>query len=183
MAEEKGLTNEDGFFKRASFFLASVFGIGFIKYASGTFGSLVALPLAWLMLLTGGINALLICILVVGVIGYGATALALRYAEDEDPSFIVIDELVAQMMVFVPSLLLFPALNWSPVLYIAGFAFFRLFDIAKPWHVGQVDRDIHGAFGVMLDDIVAAFYASVCTALCMLIYGLITAGVPTEAVL
>ena len=40
-----------------------------------------------------------------------------------------------------------------------GFALFRLFDIAKPFPVGWVDRHLHGGLGIMLDDLVAGLYA------------------------
>lgn len=167
-------TETQAILKRGAFFFSSVFGIGFIKFAPGTLGSIVALPLVWFMMLLGGIEGLLICLLFVGLFGYAVTAMALRYTDDEDPSFIVIDEVVAQMMVFIPSIIFFPEYTWHPVMYIMGFALFRLFDIVKPLHVGEVDRNIHGAFGVMLDDIIAAFYASVLTVLGMLVFSYIS---------
>jgi len=42
---------------------------------------------------------------------------------------------------------------------VVGFALFRLFDIWKPWPVSWADRGVHGGLGVMLDDVVAGFYA------------------------
>jgi phosphatidylglycerophosphatase A len=38
---------------------------------------------------------------------------------------------------------------------VAGFVLFRLFDIFKPWPISWVDRNIHGGWGIMLDDILA----------------------------
>ncbi len=46
-----------------------------------------------------------------------------------------------------------------PAAALAGFALFRLFDIAEPFPVGWVDRHLHGGLGIMLDDVVAGLYA------------------------
>ena len=70
----------------------------------------------------------------------------------QDPGAIVWDEMVAVwlVLVFTPSSLLWQAL---------AVALFRLFDIAKPPPVRQLDRALHGGLGVMMDDIAAAGYA------------------------
>ncbi|MGH7029335.1 MAG: phosphatidylglycerophosphatase A, partial [Stellaceae bacterium] len=44
--------------------------------------------------------------------------------------------------------------------WILAFLLFRLFDIWKPWPIGWADRQIHGGFGIMLDDLLAAGYAA-----------------------
>ena len=51
------------------------------------------------------------------------------------------------------------AVPLHPVAALAGFALFRLFDIAKPFPVGWVDRHLHGGLGIMLDDVAAGLYA------------------------
>jgi len=68
---------------------------------------------------------------------------------------IVWDEIVAMLLVlcFTP-----PTLVW----YVVAFLLFRLFDIWKPFPIGYADRHIHGGFGVMFDDLLAAIYAIVC---------------------
>ena len=43
----------------------------------------------------------------------------------------------------------------------AGFALFRLFDVAKPWPIGWLDRRLKGGLGVMADDAVAGVFAAV----------------------
>jgi phosphatidylglycerophosphatase A len=70
----------------------------------------------------------------------------------EDPSVVVWDEFVGQWI----ALLLLPA-GWPWAL--AAFALFRLFDIWKPWPVRWADRQLHGGFGAMLDDVLAGLYA------------------------
>jgi phosphatidylglycerophosphatase A len=70
-----------------------------------------------------------------------------------DDKSIVIDEVVGQMAVaiFLP-----PTME----LYIAAFVLFRLFDIWKPGPVGWIDKNLHGAFATLLDDLLAAVFAS-----------------------
>ena len=69
-----------------------------------------------------------------------------------DPPEIVIDEVCAQWLV----LALLPR---EVLAYILGFAAFRFVDIVKPWPAGWADRHLTGAFGVMVDDLLAAPYA------------------------
>ena len=61
------------------------------------------------------------------------------------------DEVVAMMLILV---LIPDRLEW----WVCAFGLFRFFDIAKPPPIGHIDRTVKGGFGVMLDDIVAAFY-------------------------
>ena len=70
-----------------------------------------------------------------------------------DSPAIVIDEVAGQWI----ALLLVPA---DPVAYGMGFVLFRLFDVAKPWPIGLIDRHVKGGFGVMLDDVVAGGIAA-----------------------
>jgi phosphatidylglycerophosphatase A len=45
-----------------------------------------------------------------------------------------------------------------------GFGLFRLMDIAKPWPILDIDHRLHGGFGIMLDDVLAAVYAGLALA-------------------
>ena len=69
-----------------------------------------------------------------------------------DPGVVVIDEIVGVLIALA-------AVPLHPVAALAGFALFRLFDIAKPFPVGWVDRHLHGGLGIMLDDVAAGLYA------------------------
>ena len=42
---------------------------------------------------------------------------------------------------------------------LAGFIVFRVFDIAKPWPISWIDRQVHGGLGIMLDDVLAAVFS------------------------
>jgi len=49
----------------------------------------------------------------------------------------------------------------APRAYVLAFVLFRLFDIAKPWPIGWLDRTFEGGLGIMLDDLMAGLYAAV----------------------
>ena len=124
--------------------VATMAGIGRLKPAPGTCGSLVVLPTA----LLGPISALLLALLVT-LIGFYAVREVLRDAPDQDPGWIVVDE-AAGMLIALAGLTVGASI-WGVLI---AFALFRVFDILKPWPVSWADQQ-KGAFGVMLDDIVA----------------------------
>lgn len=127
--------------------LATVGGIGLIRVASGTWGSLAALPLAWLLWRLGGPLAVAAAGIVIGLVGIWAAGAVCRGGEP-DSSAIVIDEVAGQLLALAP----IAGLLW---LYPFAFALFRLLDIAKPWPISWLDRELGGGWGVMLDDIAA----------------------------
>ena len=130
------------------------FGAGFSYHAPGTVGSLNALPMAVLIAWLGGGRALAVAALVPFALGMFYTERYLRsQPEVKDPQWIVIDEVVGLWM----TLAVVP-LNF--IWYALGFLFFRLFDIFKPWPVSWADRRAPGAWGIMLDDVLAGLYAA-----------------------
>jgi phosphatidylglycerophosphatase A len=148
--------------------LAEVIGtlcyVGYIRPAPGTWGSLAALPWAWMVHVIGGFPLLLLGVIAAFFKGWWATAKMTEGAQDHDPSFIVVDELVGQWIALLP--LSYAA--WSMDIsilamwpgWIAAFALFRLFDITKPWIIGWADRR-GDALGVMLDDVFAGLFAAI----------------------
>jgi phosphatidylglycerophosphatase A len=144
--------------------VGTVFGVGYIRPAPGTWGSLVALPWAWLLHVLGGFPILLLGVIAAFLKGWWATSKMTEGSDDHDPSEIVIDEVVGQWIALLP--LSYAA--WSndiPVHvmwpgWIAAFALFRLFDIWKPWIIGWADRR-GDALGVMLDDVIAGVFAAI----------------------
>jgi phosphatidylglycerophosphatase A len=142
--------------------IGTVLGVGYIRPASGTWGSLVALPWGWLLHVIGGFPMLIIGILVAFGAGWWATAQMTAGSTDHDPSEIVIDEVAGQWIALLP--LSYAA--WSMGLdilvmwpgWIAAFVLFRLFDIWKPLLIGWADRR-GDPLGVMLDDVIAGIFA------------------------
>jgi phosphatidylglycerophosphatase A len=138
--------------------LAFGFGAGLAPVAPGTAGTLLAFPLFWLLqplLSATEFMLLLVAMFAVGIWACEKTGIALGVA---DHGGMVWDEVVAFMLVlfFTPD-----------TLYWQAFAFllFRLFDIFKPQPIRYYDRTFKNGFGVMLDDLVAAFYTLLVLAL------------------
>ena len=129
--------------------VATMAGIGRLKPAPGTCGSLVVLPTA----LLGPISALLLALLLT-LIGFYAVRDVLRDTPNQDPGWIVVDE-AAGMLLALAGLSL-DASIWGVLI---AFGLFRIFDILKPWPISWADQQ-KGAFGVMLDDIVAGALAA-----------------------
>lgn len=140
---------------RWAWLTATFFGMGHLRPAPGTWGALGAVgvwaavagfvPATWRTPAALGLTAL-ICVL-----GIPASTLVARATGDEDPSFVVIDEVAGQMLAFVAV-----PFHWSSLL--AAFLFFRAFDIIKPPPLRHLER-LPGGVGIMLDDIGAGVYA------------------------
>ena len=129
--------------------VATMGGVGRLKPAPGTWGSLVVLPLA----LLGPVPALLLALLVT-IVGFYAVREVLRDAPEQDPGWIVVDEAAGMLLALAG--LSVGASIWGALI---AFGLFRVFDIFKPWPISWADQQ-KGAFGVMLDDIVAGALAA-----------------------
>jgi len=84
----------------------------------------------------------------------------------EDPRTVVIDEYVGT---WIP-LLVAPCGENTWIFALLGFAPFRLIDIFKPLGCRWVDTHIKGGWGVMLDDVLAGFYALIIVYICKRIF-------------
>jgi phosphatidylglycerophosphatase A len=136
--------------------LAMGFGSGLSPKAPGTVGTLwawAAYVLLSLFLTTAELGGLIAVSLPVG---WWACTVTAEHMQVQDPSAIVWDEIVAFWLILW---------LWMPVGLVGqlvAFILFRLFDALKPGPVGWADRHFHGlgwrgGFGIMFDDIVAAF--------------------------
>lgn len=138
-------------FSHPAHVVALGFGTGLSPAAPGTIGTLLAIPI-YAVLATSigplGVLALLPALFALGVWACGRTGRALGAADHSGMNW---DEVVAFLLVlvFTP-----PGLAWQAAAFVA----FRLFDIAKPPPIRYVDRTVKGGLGVMLDDLLAAFY-------------------------
>jgi len=139
---------------RLSITLASVFYIGFIPGAPGTYGSLATAAAMYFIGQYGNwmhSAALAACVVIITLVGIPAAAVASKNAGDEDPSFVVIDEVAGQMLTFF-------LVPFSVANIILGFVLFRAFDITKPWPIRKLESLPHG-IGIMADDLLAGVYA------------------------
>lgn len=132
-------------------FLAFGFGSGLARVAPGTFGTLAAIPL-YLLLMPLPLPAYLGLVFIMFVAGIRICDVTGRALGIHDYGGIVWDEIVAMLLV-----LAFTPHTWPWI--VAAFLFFRLFDIWKPFPIRWFDSHVHGGFGVMLDDLLAAVYA------------------------
>lgn len=133
--------------------LATWFGSGLVPFASGTWGTLAALPFAWLFWSLGGRPLLAVATAVVSVVGVRAADAVSRRTGVKDAGFIVIDEVAGMWLTLL-------AAPFSPLAWAAAFVFFRIADILKPFPAGWADRNLEGGLGVMLDDLFAALWSA-----------------------
>ena len=131
----------------------SVFGIGFIPIASGTFGSLAGLLIGYILYLIN-FNLFFIIIPLLFILGIIASNTYQKQTGEKDSSIIVIDEVVGQLIAMI-------LVVDNLTLVLCSFIIFRIFDIFKPWPASYADKKIDGGLGVMLDDVFAGIYAAI----------------------
>ena len=143
----------------AAVWIATCGGVGYFPLAPGTAGSAVGLVLVaglsrlplgqpWPWALLGGLA------LVIFIIGVWAASDAEKFFGRTDPPYVVIDEVVGQMLTF----LVRPDSSWKWLL--AGFVLFRIFDVVKPFPARRAER-LAGGWGIMMDDVAAGAYSMV----------------------
>ena len=132
----------------------STFGyVGFFPVAPGTIGSLAGLLVyAAIARLGGGPVADAVTIVILFAAGVWAGTIAERHFGGIDPGPVVIDEVIGMMI----TLFLVPV---GVAGAVAGFALFRISDIVKPFPSARLEG-LHGGWGVMADDAMAAIYAN-----------------------
>ena len=143
-------------------FLSFGFGSGLAPKAPGTFGTLVGMPIFWLIS-HYALPLQLIIIAGLFLIGMYCCAITGEALGVADHGAIVWDEIVAIMLV-----LAYTPPYWFT--WIIAFVLFRLFDIWKPFPIRQFDAKLKGGFGVMFDDLLAGIYAIVALKILLWIY-------------
>jgi phosphatidylglycerophosphatase A len=134
--------------------LATWGGSGFLRPASGTWGTLFGLPVGVLIQLTFGPIALFIAMAAIFSLGWVAAKWVEKMTEDPDSSLIVIDEVAG---IWVTLLFCGPfIIHW-----ILAFFIFRFFDIIKIWPANWLDNLKKPGFSVMADDVIAGLYAGI----------------------
>ncbi len=127
---------------------ATLFGVGFVRWAPGTFGSLAAVVIWWVLLAELPWSIQLGVVFIYSLLSTVIIERAMRRFGVKDAPEFVADEVAGMWL----ALLAAPHVWWAA---LGGFALFRLFDIAKPWPVGWLDRNVSGGLGVMADDLAA----------------------------
>lgn len=137
-----------------SHFLGFGFGSGLIPLMPGTMGSIAAIPIVLLMTYL----PLPAYIFVTVVAAIAGIFICQKVSDDlgvHDHGSIVWDEIVGMMIVFIAI-----PMSWHSLLL--GFILFRFFDILKPWPISYVDKNVHGGWGIMVDDLIAGVFSLLC---------------------
>lgn len=138
-------------FKITEFIVTGLY-VGKSKWAPGTMGTVLAIPLAYFMAKKGHIFYLEVTVLAI----FASIALCSYYelkSQSHDNQQIVIDEVVGYLVAFF-----WLPLSWR--FFAAAFVLFRFFDILKPFPINYIDRNVKGGLGVVLDDLAAGLAAN-----------------------
>lgn len=157
---------------RMAFNLATTFGLGDRLPAPGTTAgslpaSLIWLAVAWALINSPWLPVVTTAMITAAVIaGLWASDIEISRRGTSDPGAIVIDEVAGQWLTYGTALPLWAAATSREMIVFAGagFLLFRFFDILKPWPVRRLER-LHGALGVMADDLLAGVMAGIVLAL------------------
>jgi phosphatidylglycerophosphatase A len=141
------------FADKTAVFLATGFYVGRIPLAPGTFGSLLGLPLCFLLAATP-LPAALAAVLLILVLATWIAGAAERISGSRDPGCIVIDEIAGMVVALI-------GLPFHPTTVVAGFILFRVLDILKPFPIRMIDKRLPGGLGIVADDVVAGLFANV----------------------
>lgn len=136
--------------------LATGFGFGFSPVMPGTVGTLWGLPLAWGVMLLPTIWCQIGTCLILTLLAVPICGAAEKIIGGKDPACIVADEYLTLPITIIGLT--------SPWALLSGFIFHRIFDITKPPPIKQL-QDIHGGFGITIDDFLAALIALACNQL------------------
>ena len=140
---------------RVAVAVATCFGCGYFPWGPGTVGSLAAMIIAvvWHTYAGAGRPALLFTILLLLAPAIWASTRTARLLDKEDPSVVVVDEVLGQWVTLLGA----TALRWKS--FCAAFLLFRLFDIWKPWPVRNFEKLPEGV-GIVADDLAAGIYGA-----------------------
>ncbi len=142
-------------FKDPLVVIATGFGIGWIPFAPGTIASLV---IALIFFFTPELDveyqyAIIFLLFIVARLTLG---IVVRKYGAKDESCIVLDEFLGMAIA-----LFMVQKEWW--LYVIAFLIFRILDIVKPWPISWIERRVPGAYGIILDDVIAGAGAAIIT--------------------
>jgi len=150
--------NEQNSSRRLALSLATCGRAGYVPAARGTVGTLLAIPLfpALAGLRDLSLVGYVVAITLILLGSIWAAGVASEELDEPDSPHIVIDEVAGYVVTTA-----FLDFSWSTA--VLAFCLFRFFDIAKPFPVSWVDRNVHGGLGVVGDDVTAGVLAGVAT--------------------
>ena len=136
----------------------SIFYIGYIKFASGTWGSLAAILILYPIIkyTTLSLEVLIIIFIILFFISNLFINFFSNFTNSNDSKHIVIDELLGIFIILIFYDFIFIYNDFITIILI--FFIFRLFDILKIFPANYIDKNLKNGYGVMMDDIVAGIY-------------------------
>ena len=152
------------FRERAVLFVATGFFIGTVPFAPGTFGTLIGLPVCFLLSRLNFLQSV-VWILIFIFFAIVIASAAEKILKQKDPGQIVIDEIAGLAVTFA-------GVTFNLMTLLAGFIIFRVFDILKPFPIRFLEKRIGGGTGVVLDDVLAGVYANLGVRLVIYISGI-----------
>lgn len=144
--------------------LATWGGVGRLRPAPGTLGTLAALPFGYVIAYFTGLIGLALAAALLLWLGTLAASYYGRKSGQKDDQSIVVDEAVGIWIAAIPA-------ATHPDLWLVAFFLFRIFDIYKPWPASFFDKRAGSGFDVMMDDVVAGLYAFLGVAACAVSLG------------
>ena len=139
--------------------VGTFFGVGYMKPGPGTYASVATVLIWWgaahlWHIGPHNLSALtFLAMVVVTAVGIPASTIVARQSTLKDPQFVVIDEVAGQLFALL-------AISPTWVHGLEALVLFRLFDIWKPWPIRSLEK-LKGGWGIMLDDLLAGFFAHV----------------------
>ena len=160
--------------KNINYLFVTVFGIGTLRYAPGTFASLVTTVFLYSLFHVINLQNIMILIFLLLVFFYSFYAVNdyIRDNKNKDPKEVVIDEVIGQSIpIYLYEIAHQTEKNFQEtiLIYIYIFILFRFFDIKKPLPINIIDKKFKNSFGVIFDDVIAGFYVVVTLIIFMII--------------
>ena len=136
----------------------SLFYVGYIKFASGTLGSLISIIILYPFIKNEffSLNILIIFFFFIIIISLLFIEIYSKQTQTYDSTTIVIDEFIGIFFIFIFYEFIFFKNDFITLVLI--FFLFRFFDILKIFPANLIDRNLKNSFGVIFDDIIAAIY-------------------------
>tara|TARA_B100001167_G_C16685627_1_gene264510 strand:- start:299 stop:790 length:492 start_codon:yes stop_codon:yes gene_type:complete len=148
---------------KINLFFVTFFGIGYVKFAPGTFASIITSILLFISfhILNISSNIILIFLFFIFLYSLYAVSSYIKKINIKDPKEVVIDEVIGQSIpIYLYEISHATSKQFDDALmfYAIIFILFRLFDIIKPFPVSYFDKKFKNSFGVIFDDICAGLY-------------------------
>jgi|TARA_B100002019_G_scaffold288759_1_gene302987 phosphatidylglycerophosphatase A len=138
--------------KNPFFFIASLGGIGLIRFAPGTFGSIFS----WFLFiyLSHYLNMIVLTSLMF-FLGIWVCENISKDLEEKDDKSIVVDELIGMWIALMPTIYFADTQAERTTIAILALVLFRFFDIVKPYPINLLDQKFKNGFGIVIDDVAA----------------------------